>query len=138
MKLKTVIAVWLILVIANCGSFSQSVYLTMDRGQIERLLQERQIEVGESDQEHIHAVDDRLLLNLIFYFSDGYCSTMVTTFQHPEGFLKLVGFMEANFRKAEEMCWVVPMENGVDVVKAYRKTGYDVIEENFFDNSSLE
>lgn len=112
-------------------SLSQSVYLTMDRDEVVKMLRERDIEVMESDSVYVHAVDDRLLRNLIFHFEGGKCKKMFTTFQQEQGFLRMLDFLNRNHKEIGTMSWMLPMENGTDVVKAYREVGFDVIEESF-------
>ena len=124
--------------IASRSSFSQSVYLNMTREKVVELLNEREIEIMDSDNGHIHSVDDRLYRNLIMYFEDGYCYKVITTFQEPESFMKMLGFLRRRYKEVGKMCWILPMESGKDVVIAYRETGFDVIEEEFHSDTSTK
>ena len=113
------------------GGIAQSSYLTVSRKEAVRLLNERDIDIYEHDSDHIHSVDGNGLRNIILYFTEDACMRVVTTFQRKEDFERVVAFMNRNCEWIDELCWKVKVEGGIDSIVAWRKTGYDMIEENF-------
>lgn len=118
-----------LLLSANC--FSQNSFLTLTYQEIFDELKQRNIEIMESDSAHIHAVDDITYRNLIFYFTDSICLKMVTTFQFPQDFLKIIKYYDSKYKSNQPMLWFMSFNGGVDSIRAYRKNGYDMIVENY-------
>lgn len=132
--MKSFILAFIIFCINISFCFGQSKYLGMSKNKILKLLSIEKIDVFESDKDMIHAVDDKTLCNLIFYFDEKkICYHLKTTFQEETGFLKLANFYQVYFNGIDETKWAFPLKNGIDSIKISREYGFDLIEETYYE-----
>ena len=120
------------------GCTGQSAYLNAGRSEVMLVLAERGIEVMQEDSAHVHSVDSNSLRNVIAHFKKGVCTSVVTTFQKPEDFDKVVEFMNRRYESTGTMSWRVGMDGGSDRITGHRRNGYDVIEETFVESEKKE
>lgn len=120
------------------GCMGQSAYLTAGRSEVMTILGERGIEVMQEDSGHVHSVDSNSLRNVITYFTEGVCTSVVTTFQRSDDFERVVEFMNRRYESTGELNWRVEMDGGSDRITGYRMNGYDVIEETFVESEKKE
>jgi len=129
MKIFLFIFISIFLISTDCKS--QGEYLSMGYEDIVEILKDSKIDIVERDSVYIHSVDVNTYRNIIFYFTDSICTKTITTFQNSIDFLKLINFYEIKYKSDLPMTWYVTLENGIDSIRAERKKGYDLIEENF-------
>ena len=127
-----------VIVLMCLGCMGQSAYMGAERSEVMRILGERGMETMQEDSGHVHSVDGNSLRNVIAYFTKGVCTGVITTFQRPEDFEKVVEFMDRRYESTGRMKWSVQMEGGLDRIAGYRRIGYDVIEETFVESGKKE
>lgn len=127
--------VFFLLVAVKFNSFGQSPYLNLNYDTVLKMLKQRRIEIAEMDSAHIHSIDLKNLRNMVFFFENEVCIRVLTTFQLPDDYRKVVNFLDVKFGYTNGMNWVIKTEEGIDSVMAARRSGFHFINESFTPNT---
>lgn len=124
-------------IVVSFSSMGQSPYLNLKYDKVVKMLMQRGIEIAEMDSTHIHSVDDKNLRNMVFFFENDVCNRVITTFQLPEDYRKVINFLDVKFGYTNGMNWVIKTEEGIDSVTAARRAGFHFINESFTPNTIM-
>lgn len=122
-------------------SYGQTKFLGKTHQQVKyHIIDSPNLEIMESDWEHIHIVDNNNLRNIIFYFENEECVFVITTFQEQKDFAKQLTEFNINLRNVTKDSWIIPTDNPdqFHYIISHDEDGYDFIEESIISDNDLK